>query len=76
MASFLVIEDFSNINAECQFDSVAGIPYPLSDDLALIALNKIVKPFVKAMKIAERVEESGEIHIVGFPKAPTHLNYC
>lgn len=76
MTNFLVIEDLSNINVRSQIDSVSGFPYALPNDLAIIILNEIIKPHVKPMKIAQSFDESEEIHIVGFPKAPSHLVYC
>ena len=76
LAPFLVIEDYSDINAQSHIDSVSGFPYALPNDLAIILLNESIKPHTKPMKIAQRFDESEEIHIVGFPKAPSHLVHC
>ena len=70
-----VLHDFSSWQAEPLLDPITLYPYPLANDIAILAVENCDLNDLIEIPIADSIEEGDVVSVVGYPQEPDQILY-
>ena len=70
-----ILHDFSDWTKEPLIDTLTHNPYPLPNDIAILALENCDRNDLIDIPIADEVSQDDEVSVVGYPQAPAKILY-